>query len=112
MIIFLLGRLVFYSFFFIYLEKYIAEQQFIISLRITVWSAVKVKHARVTLALPEISITDRFSTLFNPMSKNIVERKMSVPNDAVERWWPNSIGNQKLYKLIASVSYEGSLAVI
>ncbi|KAL4003102.1 Glycosyl hydrolases 2 TIM barrel domain family protein [Acanthocheilonema viteae] len=82
------------------------EQQFIISLRITVWSAIKVKYARVTLSLPEISITDRFITSFDRMSQNIAERRISVPNDAVERWWPNGNGKQKLYKLIASVFYK------
>lgn len=77
-------------------------------MRITVWSAVKVKNARVTLALPEISIIDQFNTSFDSMSRNIVERRMSVPNNVVERWWPNGSGNQKLYELVALVSYEGS----
>ncbi|CAG9536745.1 unnamed protein product [Cercopithifilaria johnstoni] len=83
------------------------KQQFIISLRITVWSAVKVKYAQVTLALPEISVTDHSTTSFNSMSENIVERRISVPNNVVERWWPNGSGKQKLYKLITSISYEG-----
>ncbi|VDK68088.1 unnamed protein product [Litomosoides sigmodontis] len=82
------------------------KQQFIISLRLTVWSAVKIKRAQVTLALPEISIADHFTTSFNPISKNIVERRMLVPGDAVERWWPNGVGKQKLYKLVASVFHE------
>lgn len=93
---------------FIYLEKYITEEQFIISLRITVWSAIKIKYAKVTLALPEISVTDHFTTSFDSMSQNIVERRISVPDNAVERWWPNNSGNQKLYKFTASVSYKGS----
>uniref|UniRef100_A0A1I7VT16 beta-mannosidase n=1 Tax=Loa loa TaxID=7209 RepID=A0A1I7VT16_LOALO len=83
------------------------KQYFIISVRITMWSAVKVKYAEMTLALPEIFITNLFIASFDPMDRNIVERRMLVPNDAVERWWPNGSGKQKLYELVVSVFYEG-----
>ncbi|VIO91626.1 Uncharacterized protein BM_BM2542 [Brugia malayi] len=83
------------------------KQYFIVSVRITVWSAVKVKNAKVTLALPEISITNRFTISINPLNRNFVERRVSVPNNVVERWWPNGSGKQKLYKLVVSVSCEG-----
>ncbi|KAK6101607.1 Glycosyl hydrolases 2 TIM barrel domain family protein [Brugia pahangi] len=83
------------------------KQYFIVSVRITVWSAVKVKYAKVTLALPEISITNRFTISINPLNRNFVERRVSVPNNVVERWWPNGSGKQKLYKLVVSVSCEG-----
>ncbi|KAM3723485.1 putative beta-mannosidase [Dirofilaria immitis] len=83
------------------------KQHFIVSVRITVWSAIKVKYARVILALPEISITNQFITSFQPMNRNIVKGRVLVPDNTVERWWPNGSGKQKLYKLVATVSYEG-----
>ncbi|MCP9259501.1 Beta-mannosidase [Dirofilaria immitis] len=84
------------------------KQHFIVSVRITVWSAIKVKYARVILALPEISITNQFITSFQPMNRNIVKGRVLVPDNTVERWWPNGSGKQKLYKLVATVSYEGA----
>ncbi|VDP11408.1 unnamed protein product [Onchocerca flexuosa] len=88
-------------------RKLIIEQHFIVSVRITVWSAVKVKYAGIILTLPEISITNQFTTSFESMNRNIVEQKISVHNSDIERWWPNGYGKQKLYKLIVSVCYEG-----
>uniref|UniRef100_A0A0R3RQR5 Beta-mannosidase n=1 Tax=Elaeophora elaphi TaxID=1147741 RepID=A0A0R3RQR5_9BILA len=82
-------------------------QQFVISIRITVWSAVKVKYAHMKLALPELFITDIFTASFDPMRRNIVERIMTVDNSIVERWWPNGSGKQKLYKLVAFMFCEG-----
>lgn len=89
-------------------KKLVIEQHFIVSVRITVWSAVKVKYAQMTLTLPQISITNQFTTSFESMNRNIVEQKISVHDSAVDRWWPNGYGKQKLYKLVVSVSYEGS----
>uniref|UniRef100_A0A915PW02 beta-mannosidase n=1 Tax=Setaria digitata TaxID=48799 RepID=A0A915PW02_9BILA len=97
---------------YIFMEKISAvvsfkKQHFIVSVRVTVWSAVKVRYVRVILSLPEIPIIDQFTTSFKRMDRNIVQRTMLIPNDTVDRWWPNGSGKQKLYKLVANISYKG-----
>lgn len=68
---------------------------------------MKADSVQVLLAIPELSISYRFTRPLVSMNGNILEASLVIPNGSVERWWPNGHGKQKLYDLTATLFYKG-----
>ncbi|VDN07595.1 unnamed protein product [Thelazia callipaeda] len=79
------------------------KPNFIVLVEITVWSAMKTSNVEVIISISDISISEQFQVSFISMQRNTVKRKVIVPDNLIERWWPSGSGKQKLYNLTATI---------